>query len=115
MFLHQQQQSECSVSPSFTSSVTDVSQQQKTMNQSQHLYKLLNETMLMRAAAVAAAQSAQINYMLYNQSGPLNSQSQLQGHQTLTATSSASSTSSNSNQTDVNISNILPLFLPMRT
>lgn len=103
MFLHQQQQSECSVSPSFTSSVTDVSQQQKTMNQSQHLYKLLNETMLMRAAAVAAAQSAQINYMLYNQSGPLNSQSQLQGHQTLTATSSASSTSSNSNQTNVNI------------
>jgi hypothetical protein len=99
----------------------------KSLNQPSNIYKILNDTILMRAAvaAAAASQSAQMNFMLYNQNINNNNNSNtVNGHSNQvqvsqqnreSSSSSSSSSSSNSNQADVNVSNILPLFMPMRT
>jgi hypothetical protein len=85
-------------------------QQLKGLNQSQNFYKLLNDSMIMRAAVAAAAQSAQINYLLYNNqnNSGLNSLSQSNNLMTIQPTIQSS-------QSEPNGSNLLPLFMPMRT
>lgn len=95
----------------------------KSLNQPSNIYKILNDTILMRAAvAAAASQSAQMNFMLYNQNinNNNNNTNTVNGHSNQVQVSqqnraSSSSSSSNSNQADVTVSNILPLFMPMRT
>ncbi len=97
---------------------------QNQVNQ-QHIYKMFNDAMLMRAA-VAAAASSQFNSNMHSYlASSANGNLLISGNNNVSASSLSNSGSINSSQnsahnnisntgnTNPNISNILPFFLPM--